>query len=86
MTYSSGFVFQLGGKKGGGKREGEANLVHQSGNGVLESLGKVGEVSNVMTHVRVNNTLGTEGSLVSFAVRVDLKMRMLLAMKNPGGG
>ena len=37
-----------------------------------------------MTHVRVNNTLGTEGSLVSFAVRVDLKMRVFLAIKNPG--
>jgi len=38
-----------------------------------------------MTNVGIDNTLGTDGSLVSFAVRVDLKMRMLLAMKNPGG-
>ena len=63
----------------------EANLVHQSGNSVLESLGKVGEVSNVMAHVRVNNTLGTDSCLVSFAVRVDLILRVLLAVKNPGG-
>jgi len=32
------------------------------------------------------STLGTDGGLVSFAVRVDFLVGMLLAMKNPGGG
>jgi len=31
-----------------------------------------------------DGTLGTDSSLVSLAERVDLKMRMLLTMKNPG--
>jgi len=68
-----------------GENEGETNLVHQSGNAVLESLGEVSEVSNVMAHVRVDKTLGTDSILVSLAVRVDFLVRMLLAMKNPGG-
>ena len=66
-------------------KKGKTNLGHQSGNGVRESLGDVDEATNVMTNVEIDNTLGTDGSLVSFAVRVDLKMRMLLAMKNPEG-
>jgi len=38
-----------------------------------------------MPLVGIKSALGTDGGLVSFAVRVDFKMRMLLAMKNPGG-
>jgi len=63
----------------------EANLVHQSGNGVLESLGEGGEGINVMSLVGIKSALGTHRSLVSLAVRVDLILRMLLTMKNPGG-
>jgi len=62
----------------------ESNLVHQSGNGVLESLGDIDEKVDVMSSMRFNGTLGTDGSLVSLAVGVDLKVRMLLAVKNPG--
>jgi len=63
----------------------EANLVHQSGNGVLESLGEGGEGINIMSLVGIKSALGTDSSLVSLAERVDLILRMLLAMKNPGG-
>jgi len=63
----------------------EANLVHQSGNGVLESLGDIDEKVDIVSSMGFDGTLGTDGGLVSFAVIVDLKMRMLLAMKNPGG-
>jgi len=63
----------------------EANLVNQSGNGVLESLGGGGEGMKIVSLVGIHNTLGTDSSLVSLAVRVDLILRMLLAMKNPGG-
>jgi len=67
------------------KKRIETNLIHQSGNGVLESLGEGSEVSNVMAHVRIHNTLGTDSILVSLAVRVDFLVRMHLAVKNPGG-
>jgi len=63
----------------------ETNLVHQSGNAVLESLGESGQGMEIVSLVGIHNTLGTDSSLVSFAVGVDLLMRMLLAMKNPGG-
>ena len=62
----------------------EENLVHQSGNGVLESLGDVDQASDIMSTVEIHSTLGTDGGLVSFAVRVDFLVGMLLAMKNPG--
>jgi len=39
----------------------------------------------IVSLVGIHNTLGTDSSLVGLAVRVDLKMRMLLAVKNPGG-
>jgi len=68
------------------KKDLKTNLVHQSGNGVLESLGDVDQASNIMSTVKIHGALRTNRSLVSFAVRVDFKMRMLLAMKNPGGG
>jgi len=38
-----------------------------------------------MSTVEVHSALGTDGSLVSFAVGVDLILRMPLAVKNPGG-
>jgi len=63
----------------------ETNLVHQSGNGVLEALGDIDQAINIMTTVEIDNTLCTDSGLVSFAVRVDLILRMLLAVKNPGG-
>ena len=62
----------------------ESNLVHQIGNSVLESLGDVDQATNVMTNVGIDDTLGTDSSLVSLAVGVDLILRMLLAVKNPG--
>ena len=68
-----------------GKKELETNLVHQSGNGILESLGDVDQASDIMSTVEIHSTLGTDGGLVSFAVRVDFLVRMLLAVKNPGG-
>jgi len=64
----------------------EANLVHQSGNGVFESLGEGGEGMEIVSLVGIHNTLGTDSSLVSLTVGVDFLMRMLLAMKNPRGG
>jgi len=64
----------------------KTNLIHQSGNGVLESLGEGGEGINIMSLVGIKSALGTHRSLVSLAVRVDLILRMLLAMKNPRGG
>jgi len=67
-----------------GKRK-ETNLVHQSGKTVLESLGESGQQGKFVPLMGFDGTLGTDRSLVSLAVRVDLKMRMLLAMKNPGG-
>jgi len=63
----------------------ETNLVHQSGNGILESLGDVDQASDIMSTVEIHSTLGTDSSLVSLAVRIDFKMRMLLTMENPGG-
>ena len=64
----------------------KTNLMQQSGNGVLESLGDVDQATNIMTYVGIHDTLGTHGSLVSLTVGVDFLMRMLLAMKNPRGG
>ena len=61
------------------------NLVHQSGNAVLESLGESGQQGKFVPLMEFHNTLGTDGSLVSLAVRVDFLVRMHLAMKNPGG-
>ena len=62
----------------------KTNLIHQSGNGVLESLGGGGEGMKIVSLVGIHNTLGTDSSLISLAVGVDLKMRMLLTVKNPG--
>ena len=62
----------------------EENLVHQSGNGVHESLGDIDEKVDVMSSMGFDSTLGTHRGLVSLAVGVDLKMRVLLAVKNPG--
>ena len=64
----------------------KTNLMQQSGNGVLESLGDVDQATNIMTYVGIHDTLGTHGSLVSFAVRDNFLVRMHLAMKNSGGG
>jgi len=61
------------------------NLVHQSGNAVLESLGEGGQQVKFVPLMEFNDTLGTDSSLVSLAVRVDFLVRMLLAVKNPGG-
>ena len=63
----------------------KTNLIHQSGNGVLESLGEGGEGMKIVSLVGIHNTLGTDSCLVSLAVRVDLILRMLLAVKNSGG-
>jgi len=60
-------------------------LVHQSGNGVLESLGDIDEKVDVMSSMGFDSTLGTHRGLVSFAVGVDLILRVLLTTKNPGG-
>jgi len=68
-----------------GKKEGETNLGHQSENSVLEFLGDVDKAIDIMSTVEIHSALGTDSSLVRFAVGVDLKMRMLLTMKNPGG-
>jgi len=38
-----------------------------------------------MSFVKIDGALGTDSSLVSLAVRVDLKLRMPLAVMNPGG-
>ena len=64
----------------------ETNLVHQSGNAVLESLGDVDQAINIMSFMKIDGALCTDSSLVSLAVRIDFLMRMLLAVKNPGGG
>jgi len=63
----------------------ETNLVHQSGNGVLESLGDVDQAIDIMSTVKIHSTLGADSSLVSFAVGVDLILGVFLAMKNSGG-
>ena len=63
----------------------KTNLIHQSGNGVLEPLGDVNQATNIMTNVGIDNTLRADSSLVSLAVRVDFLVRMLLAVKNSGG-
>jgi len=68
-----------------GKKEGETNLVHQSGNRVLESLGDVDEKVDIMSSMGFDGTLGTDSSLVSLAVGIDLLVRMHRATKNPGG-
>ena len=60
--------------------EGETNLVHQSENGVFESLGDVDQAIDIMSFIKIDGALGTDGGQVSFAVRVDLTLRMLLAM------
>jgi len=39
-----------------------------------------------MSTVEIHSALGTDGSLVSLAVSVNLVLRMPLAVKNPGGG
>ena len=67
-----------------GKKELETNLVHQSGNGILESLGDVDQASDIMSTVEIHSTLGADSSLVSLAVRVNLKLGVFLAMKNSG--
>jgi len=46
----------------------EANLVHQSGNGVLESLRDAQQSNKVMSLVEIDNTFSADSSLVSFAV------------------
>ena len=38
-----------------------------------------------MSSMGFDGTLGTDGGQVSFAVGIDFLMRVLLAMKNPGG-
>jgi len=63
----------------------ETNIVHQSGNGVRESLGDVNKAIDLMSFVEIDNTLGADSCLVGLAVRVDFLVRMLLAVKNPGG-
>ena len=60
------------------------NLVHQGGNRVLESLGDVDEKVDIMSFMEIDGALGTDGGLVSLAVGVDFKVRMLLTVKNPG--
>jgi len=68
----------------GKKRNKETNLVHQGGNSLLESLGDVDQAIEVMSFVEIDNTLSANRCLVSFAIRVDLLVRMLLAVKSPG--
>jgi len=63
----------------------ETNLVHQSGNGVLEFLGDVDQTIDIMTTVEIYSTLGTDSCLISLAVGVDFLVGVFLAMKNPGG-
>jgi len=62
----------------------ESNLVNQSGYGVLETPGDIGKAIDIMSFMKIDGTLGTNSSQVSFAVGVDLKLRMPLAVKNPG--
>ena len=76
-----GFIFQV---RKEGKRK-YPNLVHQSGNGVLESLGDIDEKVDIVSSVGFDGTLGTDRCLISFTEGVDLLMRMLLTVKNPGG-
>ena len=51
----------------------------------LNPLERVDRGINIMSLVEIKSALGTHRSLVSFAVRVDFLVRMLLAVKNPGG-
>jgi len=67
-----------------GEKKWKTNLVHQSGNGVLEFLGDIDEKVDIMSSMGFDGTLGTNSSQVSFAVGVNLVLRMLLALENPG--
>ena len=76
-----GFIFQV---RKEGKRK-YPNLVHQSGNGVLEFVGDVDQAIEVVSFVEIDNTFSADRCLISFTEGVDLLMRMLLTVKNPGG-
>jgi len=53
-----------------GEKKWKTNLVHQSGNGVLEFLGDIDEKVDIMSSMGFDGTLGTNSSQVSFAVGI----------------